>query len=92
MKKVTDNGFSQDLNKLQQNLDVLQGAINMVNSAAVSGMIPEKYQNQTNMLDILNVVYQGVNTTKDHNIMNIGVKILKVNKIYDPKKIKQTEN
>ncbi len=80
-----------DMNKIKQNLGILQGAVNMVNSAVANGIIPEKYQNQTNMLDILNVVYQGENTTKDKNIMNIGIQILKANNMYDPNKIKQPE-
>jgi RHS repeat-associated protein len=80
-----------DMNKMQANLELLKGSVRMVNSAAASGMIPEQYQNQTNMLDILNVVYQGENTTQDKNIMNIGIQILKANNMYDPNKIKQPE-
>lgn len=44
------------------------------------------------MLDVLNVVYQGENTTKDKNIMSIGIQILKANNMYDPKRIKPSEN
>lgn len=69
----------------------VSGVVRMVNNAAMSGMIPEQYQNKRNMLDILNGVYQGENTTKDKNIMNIGIQILKANNIYDPNKIKQDE-
>ena len=44
------------------------------------------------MLDILNVVYQGKNTTKDKNILSLRIQILKVNNAYGPKKIQQPEN
>ena len=44
------------------------------------------------MLDVLNVVYQGENTTKDKIIMSIGIQILKANNMYDPKRIKLSEN
>ena len=81
-----------DMKKVKQHLSVLQDAVDMVNSAVANGMIPEQYQNQTSMLDILNVVYQGENTTKDENIMNIGIQILKANKKYDPKRIKPSGN
>ncbi len=60
----------------------------MTQKALNEGMIPEQYQNLRSFLDILNVVYQGENTTNDENIMNIGIQILKANDLYDPKKIK----
>jgi RHS repeat-associated protein len=80
-----------DFKKIGQHLDILRGVVDKVNDAAANGMIPVQYQNRTSMLDILNVVYQGENTTQDKNIMNIGIQILKANNIYDPNKIKQPE-
>lgn len=77
-----------DVSKIQSNLTLLRSAVRMVNSAAINGLIPSKYQNSASMFDILNVVFQGENTTKNSDIMKIGIGILKANNMYDPNKIK----
>ena len=77
-----------DMSKIQSNMTLLRSAVDMVNKAAANNLIPTEYQNSASMFDILNVVFQGENTTKNNEIMKIGIDILKANKMYDPDKIK----
>ena len=46
-----------------------------INIAIGKGLIPERYQNQQSLIDIGNVILQGVNNTNDKEIYNIGMKI-----------------
>jgi len=78
--------INDDLNKIKSNIKLLQSAIKDVNKAAQNGRIPPKYQNKKDMIDILNVVFQGENTTKNKDILNIGIEILKKNGNYDSTK------
>lgn len=57
--------------------DVLPKAFNDVQTAIQrGGIVPNEYLNQRSLVDILNVVLTGVNNTDDHNIYNIGMRIV----------------
>ena len=78
-----------DQNAINRDVTQLRSAVSAVTQAARDGVIPQKYLTPDGLSAITNVVYQGINVTKDPQIMNIGIKILKINGVYDPKKIKR---
>lgn len=78
-----------DQNAINRDVTHLRSAVSAVTQAARDGVIPQKYLTPDGLSAITNVVYQGINVTKDPQIMNIGIKILKINGVYDPKKIKR---
>jgi RHS repeat-associated protein len=66
-----------DREKFREHVSLIYSAIQVVNTASKIGMIPDKYQNRKDLTDILNVVFQGENTTGNKRIEEIGMKILK---------------
>jgi RHS repeat-associated protein len=65
-----------DQGKVNEHKSLLFNQVtNDVNKALKQGLIPEKYQNATDMGNIMNVVLQGVNNTDNKDIYNIGMKI-----------------
>ena len=64
-----------DKNKIDKHSVLAQQALNDVNKAVEQGMVPQKYQNAESLSNIMNVVLQGVNNTKDKAIYDIGMKI-----------------
>lgn len=78
-----------DQKAINRDITQLRSAVLAVTQAAHDGVIPQKYLTPEGLSAITNVVYQGINVTKDPTILNIGIQILKNNGIYDPAKIKK---
>jgi len=77
-----------DQKAINRDITQLRSAVLAVTQAAQDGVIPQKYLTPDGLSAITNVVYQGINVTKDPTILKIGIQILKNNGIYDPAKIK----
>lgn len=63
--------------KLNSHLDILEKAINDVQTALSMGdkIIPKKYQNSNDLSSILNVVLQGESNSDNKELYEIGMKI-----------------
>ncbi|MEW6774646.1 MAG: hypothetical protein AB1304_11720, partial [Bacteroidota bacterium] len=73
-----------DIMKVEEHEKILKNqVIEDINTAIGKGLIPEKYQNTTDLGSIMNVVLQGENNTKNKEISKIGMKIW--NTISNPK-------
>jgi RHS repeat-associated protein len=87
---LTAYWVNDDLKGIKSDQDLIQQSYDAVMRGISNGLIPEQYQNQNDLGAIINFVYQGINETDNQDITNIGINILKEEKIYDPEKIKAT--
>jgi RHS repeat-associated protein len=83
---LTAYWVNDDLTAIKRNQGLIKQATNAVMENL--NLIDPKYQNQNDLGAIINFVYQGINTTDNPDITNIGIDILKAKGIYDPDKIK----
>gem|GEM_PF-3444024 len=64
-----------DADLINKHLGIANKAMKDVNRALGEGVIPPKYQNKEGLTNIMNIVLQGENNTKDPEIYKIGMDI-----------------
>jgi hypothetical protein len=64
-----------DENKIEDHTGIALKVVQDFNIALTKGMIPEKYQTQDGIVNIMNVILLGVNNTNDPEIYKIGMNI-----------------
>src|SRR5690606_34856809 len=80
-----------DWEKIKEHSDIAEKVTLDVNKALnIPGMIPEQYQNHADIINIMNVILQGINDTGNPEIYDIGMGIY--NSISQPYEIKHSSN
>ncbi len=82
--------LNDDREKIGEHKGVAEKVTDDMNAAFEKGMIPEQYQNQADITNIMNVILQGVNNSDDQGIYDVGMKIY--NSISQPFEIKHSSN
>ena len=67
-----------DFNKVKTQVEVVKKATYDVQTALNEGLIPQKYQSEEFISDIINVVVSGVSNLNNKDISNLGVQIYNV--------------
>lgn len=82
--------WNDDSDKINEHSDIARRIEIDIEEAINQGMIPEQYQNQADIANIMNVILQGVNNTDNPEIYDIGMTIY--NSISQPFEIKNSSN